>query len=240
MATPHISANKEDIAKIVVMPGDPLRAKLFAEKHMENPRQINNVRGMLGFTGTIDGKEVTVMGHGMGLDSIGIYSFELYKFYDVETIIRFGSCGSYNNDVNVWDLIIADKAYTASNFGDGYGFAGQDTIEATPELVEIAKKAAEGLGETKGNIVTTTVNSSMWFYKTHNVDQPEEFVAKGIDVVEMEAYSLYAIAKALGKKALTILTVSDHIVKEEYTTSEERQTGFNDMFRVLKTIVKEA
>ncbi len=237
MATPHISANKEDIAKIVVMPGDPLRAKLFADTHMENPRQINNVRGMLGYTGMVNGKEVTVMGHGMGLDSIGIYSFELYNFYEVETIIRFGSCGSYNNDVNVWDVIIADKAYTKSNYGEGFGFAGQDTIEATQELVELAKDVSKDM-ETKGQVLTTTVNSSMWFYKTHNVDVAEEFVAKGVDVVEMEAYALYAIAHSLGKKALTILTVSDHIVKEEYTTSEERQTGFQDMFNILKGMIE--
>ncbi len=237
MATPHISANKEDIAKIVVMPGDPLRAKLFAETHMENFRQINNVRGMLGFTGTINGKEVTVMGHGMGLDSIGIYAFELYDQYEVETIIRFGSCGSYNNDVNIWDVIIADKAYTKSNYGEGFGFAGQDTIEATPELIELAKDVSKDM-ETRGQVLNTTVNSSMWFYKTHNVDVPAEFVAKGIDVVEMEAYALYAIASSLGKKALTILTVSDHVAKHEYTTSEERQTGFLDMFNILKGMIE--
>ncbi len=237
MATPHISANKEDIAKIVVMPGDPLRAKLFAETHMENFRQINNVRGMLGFTGTINGKEVTVMGHGMGLDSIGIYAFELYDQYEVETIIRFGSCGSYNDDVNIWDIIIADKAYTKSNYGEGFGFAGQDTIGATPELIELANDVSKDM-ETKGQVLNTTVNSSMWFYKTHNVDVPADFVAKGIDVVEMEAYALYAIASSLGKKALTILTVSDHVAKHEYTTSEERQTGFLDMFNILKGMIE--
>ncbi len=237
MATPHISANKEDIAKIVVMPGDPLRAKLFAETHMENFRQINNVRGMLGFTGTINGKEVTVMGHGMGLDSIGIYAFELYDQYEVDTIIRFGSCGSYNNDVNIWDVIIADKAYTKSNYGEGFGFAGQDTIEATPELIELAKEVSKDM-ETKGQVLNTTVNSSMWFYKTHNVDVPEEFVAKGVDVVEMEAYALYAIASSLGKKALTILTVSDHVAKHEFTSAEERQTGFTDMFNILKGMIE--
>ncbi len=236
MATAHISAEKGDIAKIVVMPGDPLRAKLFAEKFMESPREINNVRGMLGYTGTINGKEVTVMGHGMGLDSVGIYAFELYSFYDVETIIRFGSCGSYNNDVNIWDIIIADKAYTKSNYGEGFGFAGQDTISATESLVELAKEVSEGM-ETKGQILTTTVNSSMWFYKTHNVDVPADFVAKGVDVVEMEAYALYAIARSLGKEALTILTVSDHVAKEEYTTSKERETGFIDMFNILGKMI---
>jgi purine-nucleoside phosphorylase len=110
MATPHISANKEDIAKIVIMPGDPLRAKLFAEEYMEDIKLVNDVRGMLAYTGFINGKRVTVMGHGMGLDSIGIYSFELYDQYDVETIIRFGSAGAYSSDINVLDFIIAEKA----------------------------------------------------------------------------------------------------------------------------------
>ncbi len=237
MSTPHISANKGDIAKIVVMPGDPLRAKLFAETHMENYKQINNVRGMLGFTGTINGKEVTVMGHGMGLESIGIYSFELYDQFDVETIIRFGSCGSYNPEVNLWDVIVAEKAYTESNFGTGYGFEGVDTLEATKSLVDLANTSAAKVGLNKGKLVNTTVNSSMWFYKTHNQDQPNEFAAKGIDVVEMEAYALYAIAKSLGKQALTLLTVSDHIVKEQFATPEERQTGFNDMFNILTEII---
>ncbi len=238
MATPHIQAEKGQIAKIVLMPGDPLRAKLFAETYLENPTLINEVRGMLGYTGTYKGKEVTVMGHGMGLDSIGIYSYELYTEYDVETIIRFGSCGAYNESVNVWDIIIGSKAYSKSNYGEGFGFEGIDTIEATPELVELAHKVADNY-ETDKRIVDTTINSSMWFYKTHNVDVPAEFVEKGIDVVEMEGYALYAIAHSLGKKALVLLTVSDHVAKHEYTTSEERRTGFTDMFNIMLSMVEE-
>ncbi len=238
MSTPHIQASKEDIAKIVIMPGDPLRAKLFAETYLENVKLINEVRGMLGYTGTYKGKKVTVMGHGMGLDSIGIYSFELYSEYDVETIIRFGSCGAYNNDVNIWDVIIADKAYSKSNYGEGFGFDGIDTIHATEELVKLAKEESSKIEQTKGKVLTTTVNSSMWFYKTHNIDIPEQFVEKGIDVVEMEAYALYAIAHSLNKKALTLLTVSDHVAKHEYTTSEERRVGFKDMFNILLGMIE--
>lgn len=237
MATPHIGAEKGQIAKTVLMPGDPLRAKLFAETFLENPVLINEVRGMLGYTGTYKGKEVTVMGHGMGLDSIGIYSYELYTEFDVDTIIRFGSCGSYNNDVNIFDIIIGSKAYSKSNYGEGFG-VNTDTIEATPELVELAHKVADSY-ETDKRIVDTTINSSMWFYKTHNVDVPADFVAKGIDVVEMEGYALYSIAKSLGKKALVLLTVSDHVAKHEYTTAEERRTGFTDMFKIMLGMVEE-
>ncbi len=237
MSTPHIEANKKDIAKIVLMPGDPLRAKLFAETYLKNYKQINSVRGMLGFTGTYKNKEITVMGHGMGLDSIGIYSYELYTEYNVETIIRFGSCGSYNEDINIFDIIIADKAYTKSNYGEGFGFY-KDTIGATPSLIKIANKVVKDY-KTEKKVFNTTVNSSMWFYKTDNIDVPKEFVKKGIDVVEMEAFALYSIAKSLNKNALTLLTVSDHLVKNEFTSSEERRTGFKDMFNILLKITEE-
>jgi len=237
MATAHIEANKKDIAKIVLMPGDPLRAKLFAEIYLKEYKQINSVRGMLGFTGIYKGIEITVMGHGMGLDSIGIYSYELYTEYDVDTIIRFGSCGSYNNDINIFDIIIADKAYSKSNYGEGFG-VNKNIVSASESLIKTANKIKENFKIEK-KIINTTVNSSMWFYKTHNIDVPKEFVAKGVDVVEMEAYALYAIAKSLNKNALTLLTVSDHLVKKEFTTSEERRTGFKDMFNFMLKIVEE-
>lgn len=237
MATPHIAAAKNEIAKVVLMPGDPLRAKLFVETFIPDAKLVTDVRGMYGYTGTYNGKEVTVMGHGMGLDSIGIYAYELYTEYDVETIIRFGSCGAYNEDVNIWDIIIGHKAYTKSNYGEGFGFAGVDTLDATPELVALAQEVANEY-ETNKRVLTTTINSSMWFYKTHNVDVPSEFVSKGIDVVEMEGYALYSIAKSLGKKALVLLTVSDHVAKHEFTTSEERRTGFTDMFKIMLGMVE--
>jgi len=139
MATPHISAEKNQIAKIVLMAGDPLRAKKFAETYLENIELVNEVRNMLAFTGTIDGKRVTVMGHGMGLESIGIYAFELYEQYEVDTIIRFGSCGSYNPEVNLGDLIIAEKTYTESNFGIAYGETS-NLITAKNHLLDLTKK----------------------------------------------------------------------------------------------------
>ena len=237
MATPHISANKEDIAKIVLMPGDPLRAKLFVETYIEDAKLINEVRGMYGYTGTYKGKRVTVIGHGMGLDSIGIYAYELYTEYEVDTIIRFGSCGSYNDDINIWDIIIGEKAYTKSNYGEGFGFENVHTLEATPSLVELAKEVANEYNTDK-RIIPTTINSSMWFYKTHNVDVPSEFVKQGIDVVEMEGYALYAIAKSLNKNAIVLLTVSDHVAKHEFTNAEERRTGFKDMFEIMLKMVE--
>ncbi len=237
MTTPHIEAKKEDIAKIVLMPGDPLRAKLFAETYLENPVKINQVRGMLGYTGFYKNKKITVMGHGMGLDSIGIYAYELYKFYDVDVIIRFGSCGSYNENVNVWDIVIAKEAYTKSNYGEGFGFEGVDTLEATPKLTKLAEEVADSL-KIDNKVFSTKVNSSMWFYKTHNVDKPKDFVDNGVDVVEMESYALYAIAKSLNKEALTLLTVSDHIVKQEFTDHNERRTGFKDMFKILLNMIE--
>lgn len=238
MPTPHIGAQKGDIAKIVLMPGDPLRAKLFSETYLKDTKIINEVRGMLGYTGTYNGIEITVMGHGMGLESSGIYVYELYTYYEVDIIIRFGSCGSYNEDINVMDIIIGEKGFTQSNYGSGYGFEGIDTISADKDLLKIAKKISQA-HPTKRKVVTTTVNSSMWFYKTHNHDDPKYFVDKGIDVVDMEAYAIYAIAKSLSKKALVLLTVSDHIVKGDSLSSDERRTAFNDMFEIILGIVEE-
>jgi purine-nucleoside phosphorylase len=141
MATPHISAEKNQIAKLVVMAGDPLRAKLFADEYLDSYELVSDVRGMYVFTGYTLGKKVTVMGHGMGLDSIGIYAYELYDYYDVDTIIRFGSAGSYSKDIGILDFIIAKEAFTESNFGIAYGYY-EDTISANSELVELAERIA--------------------------------------------------------------------------------------------------
>ena len=234
MSTPHIEAKKEDIAKIVLMPGDPLRAKFFAEKNLKNYKLINTIRGMFGYTGELNGKKVTVMGHGMGLDSIGIYAYELYKFYNVEIIIRFGSCGSYRKDFDLFDVVVAENAFTESNYGEAFGWE-KDTIRANQDLVDISKKVAK---DKEYKIHFSTINSSMWFYQTKHNYTIEQFVEKGIDVVEMESYALYVIANALNKKALTILAASDNIAKKEETTSEQRRSGLDNMFSFLKDIVK--
>lgn len=241
MSTVHNEAKKQDIAKIVLMPGDPLRAKFFTENYLTKYKQVQNVRGMNAFTGFLKGTKirVTVMPHGMGLESIGIYTYELYKFYDVETIIRFGTSGSYQLGVNLWDLVIADKAYTSSNYGKAFN-NNTKYSEATKSLVEAAKKAAKKLDiHAPKKLHIGTVNSSMWFYQGKEVESVKDMQKKNILVAEMEGYALYSISKFLNREALVLLTVSDHIVTHESTTASERQQGLKDMFALLVETVKQ-
>ncbi len=230
MATPHIETkDKSKIAKTVLMPGDPLRAKFIADTYLENVEQINGVRNMFGYTGTYKGKKITVMGSGMGMPSIGIYSYELYKFYDVETIIRVGSCGSYTKDINVYDVIIVKDAYSESSYAKtAFGYY-EEILNSSFEVIYSLKSAAEEL-----NIPyhLETIHSSDVFYRAvGNVfeDVRDKFNCVG---VEMESFALFANAKHLGKKAGCILTVSDSLVTNEVTTSEERQTAFNKMMEI--------
>ncbi len=231
MPTPHIEAQKGEIAKIVLMPGDPLRAKVFADTYLKNKKQVNNVRGMLAFTGTLHGKPVTVMGHGMGMSSIGIYVYELYKFYDVETIIRFGSCGAYTADINLFDIIIASRAFEDAGYGTGFGQEGPYS-SGSRELVQLAQKVGSELKLDK-QIITGTIHSSQWFYKETNKKDLDKLLAEGILAAEMEAGALYSIASYLDKKALTILTCSDNLITHQETNSEQRRDGFTDMFNIL-------
>ena len=233
--TVHIEANEGEIAKTVLMPGDPLRAKFIAETFLENPVQFNSVRNMLGFTGTYKGVRVSVMGSGMGAASIGIYSYELFKFYGVENIIRVGTSGGIGGGVKLKDIVIGMGASTDSNYLTQYGFAGHYAPIASYELLALAVEAAKELGsEVKvGNIMTSDV-----FYND-NADAYSSWDKMGILAVEMEAAALYANAVRLGKNALTILTVSDMVFTGEATTSEERQTTFTEMLKVgLETAVK--
>ena len=225
--TPHIGAKLGEIAETVIMAGDPLRAKFMAEKFLENPVQFNNVRGMLGFTGTHDGKRVSVMGHCMGIASIGIYTYELFNFYDVKTIIRVGSAGSINMDLNVGDLCIAMGACTNSSYAMQYELPGTFAPIADFDLLRGAANAADKFGYRYkvGNVM-----SSDTFYteNPHN----DKWINMGVLAVEMEAAALYMNAARAGKRALTILTISDHILKGEATTAEERQTTFTKMMDV--------
>ncbi|BDV03309.1 MAG: purine nucleoside phosphorylase DeoD-type [Candidatus Hepatoplasma scabrum] len=234
--TAHNEAKKEDIAKIVLMAGDPLRAKKFAKKYLQKVKLVNSIRGMLAFTGYINEKRVTVMGHGMGMESIGIYAYELYKFYDVDIIIRFGSCGSYLKDLNLFDLVIAEEAYTESNYGLGFKNYNEDTIKASSELVEKFTKAAKDLN-LNDKVKIGKIHSSMWFYTEGYSKSIKDYSDQKIIAVEMESYALYLIAKILNKKALTILTVSDNLVTKKETTAMERQEGFIDMFNLLKKFI---
>ena len=230
--TPHIGAKKGEIAKTVIMAGDPLRAKFMAENFLENPVQFNNVRGMLGFTGTYKGKPVSVMGHGMGIPSIGIYTYELYNFYDVETIIRVGSAGSMNADLHVGDLCIAMGACTNSNYGAQYELPGTFSPIADFDLLRGAADACEKMGY---NYKVGNVLSSDTFYSDnpHN----DQWMKMGVLAVEMEASALYMNAARAGKRALVILTISDHLITGEATTAEERQTTFTHMMDVAFTLI---
>ncbi|MGV3129116.1 purine-nucleoside phosphorylase [Staphylococcus simulans] len=230
--TPHIQPNGAKIAKTVLMPGDPLRAKYIADNYLEDVVQFNEVRNMFGYTGTYKGKEVSVMGSGMGIPSIGIYSYELYNTFDVDTIIRIGSCGALQEDVNLYDIIIAQGASTNSNYVDQYNIPGHFAPLADFDLMVQAKNAADKLGATThvGNIL-----SSDTFYNADTTFN-QQWQRMGILGIEMESAGLYLNATYAGKKALGIFTVSDHILRDEATTPEERQNSFTQMMEVALEI----
>lgn len=228
MATPHISAEKGAIAETILLPGDPLRAKFIAETYLENPVQFNTVRNMLGYTGTYKGKEVSVMGTGMGIPSIGIYSFELIHFYGVKNLIRVGSCGAYNKDLKLYDIILGMGACTNSSYAHQYELPGTFSAIASWDLLYKAKQIADEKNiEVKvGNILSSDV-----FYNP-DYDIYKKWASMGILAVEMEAYALYCNAAAAGVNALTILTVSDSLVTKLETTSEEREKSFTKMMEI--------
>ncbi|QOR34009.1 purine-nucleoside phosphorylase [Clostridium sp. 'deep sea'] len=226
--TVHINAKKGDIAKTVLLPGDPLRAKYIAETFLEDVVCYNTVRNMLGFTGTWNGKRVSVQGTGMGMPSIGIYSHELIAEYGVEQLIRVGSCGSFQKHVGIRDVILGISASTNSRYASQYGLPGTYAPTASYELVEKAKAAADkqGIPVHVGNILSSDI-----FYDA-DPNAWEKWARMGVLAVEMEAAALYMNAAYLGAKALAILTVSDSLVTHELTTSEERQKTFKEMITI--------
>ena len=230
--TPHIGAKRGEIAETVIMAGDPLRAKFMAEKYLENPVEFNHVRGMFGFTGTYHGKRVSVMGHGMGMPSIGIYTYELYNFYGVKTIIRVGSAGSINMDLHVGDIAIAMGACTNSNYVNQYELPGTYAPIADFTLVRGAAEACEHFGY---NYMVGNVLSSDTFYSDN--PQNDKWMKMGVLAVEMEIAALYMNAARAGKRALGICTISDHILTGEATTAEERQTTFTHMMDVAFSLL---
>ena len=229
--TPHINAKAGDFARTVLMPGDPLRSKFIAETFFKDPVLVNNVRGVQGYTGTYKGKRVSVMASGMGMPAIGIYSYELFKFYDVETIIRVGSCGSLDPDLHVRDIILAQAACTDSTFASQYRLPGSFSPIADFDLLRRAADACEKKGVTYkvGNMF-----SSDKFYDDAN--SAMDWAKMGVLGVEMESAALYCNAARLGKKALCICTVSDSFVHPEITTAEERQSSFTDMMEIALEI----
>ena len=230
--TPHIGAKLGDIAETVIMAGDPLRVKFMADNFLDNPVQFNNVRGMLGFTGFYKGKRVSVMGHGMGMPSIGIYTYELYNFYGVKTIIRVGSAGSIQHDLHVGDLVIAMGACTNSNYACQYELPGSFAPIADFSLVREAVETCERLGY---RYKVCNVFSSDVFY--HENAHNDKWINMGVLAVEMEIAGLYMNAARSGNRALGICTISDHILTGEETTAEERQTTFTHMMDVAFSLI---
>lgn len=236
MSTPHNQAPEGAFAKTVLMPGDPLRAKFIAENFLTDVVQVNSVRNMLGYTGYYKGKKVSVMGSGMGMPSIGIYSHELYSFYGVEKIIRIGTCGAYAPECKVFDLILAQGACTNSNWAHQFALPGVLSAISDFDMLIDAYKIAK---ENNMNVHVGNILSSDIFYN----DQEEvwkKWAKIGCLGVEMESYALYTTAANLHKKALCILTVSDSFITHEETTPEQRQTSFKDMMKVaLEVAIKD-
>jgi len=227
MPTPHNNAQKGDVAKTVLMPGDPLRAKFIAQNYLTNPVCYNDVRGMLGFTGTYKGIQVSVQGSGMGMPSIGIYSYELYNYYDVQNIIRIGTAGAIADFVNLRDIVIALSSSTNSNYASQFRLPGTFAPTASWELVSNAVKIAQSKQKTfhVGNIL-----SSDTFYDDSN--SLADWKKMGVLAIEMESASLYMNASRAGKNALCLLTISDCPFKNLSTSPQERQNSFHDMMEI--------
>lgn len=228
MTTPHNSAVKGDIAETILLPGDPLRAKFIAENFLEDPVQFNTVRNMFGYTGTYKGKRISVMGTGMGVPSIGIYSYELIHFYGVKNLIRVGSCGAFQENLKLYDVIIGMGASTNSNYAHQYGLPGTYSATASWDLLYKAVKVAEdkGIPVHVGNILTSDT-----FYSA-DTESTAKWQGMNVLAAEMESFALYCNAAHAGVNALTILTVSDSIVNKEETTPEEREKSFTRMMEI--------
>ena len=235
--TSHISSKKEDIAKTVLCPGDPLRAKYIAENFLENSRLVNSVRNILAYTGTYKGKEITVFASGMGMPSMGIYCYELYKFYDVETIIRIGSCGAYDDSLNLMDTVLVKKSYTEGNFAKALNNKDCHLIESDLDLNNKIKQTAEKLNIKciEGNALC----SECFDYYIEDINTLLNRLPSDLKIsaCEMEAFALFYTAKYLNKKAACLLTISDNIVTKEATSSQEREKNLNKMIELaLETI----
>ncbi len=233
MSTPHNSAAMGDFAKTVLMPGDPLRAKFIAETFLQDAREVTAVRGMLGYTGTYEGRPISVMGSGMGMPSIGIYSYELFKFYGVENIVRIGSAGSYTDKAKLFDVVLATGAVSESNYARVQSGWDKDITLPSAQLNDKLRASAAkcGIPLIEGNIHSADV-----FYRQPSDQKPAYWEKlrdeRGCLCVEMESFALFANAQVLGKKAACVLTISDSFVSPEITTAEQRQKSFTDMMKV--------
>ncbi len=235
MGTPHIEAKKEDIGEVVLMPGDPLRAKFIADNYLSKVKKINGVRNMLGYTGYYQDKRVTVMGSGMGIPSMGIYSYELFHFYNVQKIIRIGSCGAFTKDLKLYDLILVENSYSDSTYAYVQNGSTKDLLPASitlnNKLEEIAKK--NGIKIKKGNIYTTDVFT---FYQDKKIES-KQINKYNCLASEMETFALFHNAQVLGKEAASVLTVVDNILTKEKVSFEKREQGLHLMIElVLKSL----
>ena len=226
--TAHINPMGK-IAKTVLMPGDPLRAKYIAETFLDDVEQFNEVRGMLGYTGKYKGKEISVMGSGMGMPSIGIYSYELYNVYGVENIIRIGSAGAYTEDLNLYDVVLATSCWSESTYAKVQCHNDSDVMESSSELNDRIREYAKKLDIT---IKEGRIHSSDVFYREKFEEFAQIYSEKGCLCAEMESFALFSNANILNKKATCMVTISDSLVTREETTSEERQTAFNEMMKI--------
>ena len=230
--TPHNEAKIEDIAKTVLMPGDPLRAKYIAENFLTDAKLVNSVRNMYAYTGFYKGKKVTIMSSGMGMPSMGIYSYELFKFYDVDNIIRIGSAGAYSKDINLYDVVLASESYSLSSYAKTQGYS--DNILKSSEYLN--KKINETAINLNKKIVEGRIHSTDVFYSDDDIS--DMYNNKRCLCTEMESFALFYNAMKLGKNAACILTISDNLVTKEKTTPQERQTAFNDMIELaLNTVI---
>lgn len=225
MATPHIEAKKEDIAKTVLMPGDPLRAKYIAETYLENYRLVNSIRNILAYTGTYKGEEVTIFASGMGNPSMGIYSYELYKYYDVENIIRIGTAGAYTKELEVMDILIAKDSYSESSYAKEQNSYSKSIIESSPKLNEVIVEKAKTMNYP---VKLGRVHCGDALYK-ENDNYQELATNYNCLAGEMETFALFHNAKTLNRKASCILTISNSLITGIETTSEQREKGLNDM-----------
>lgn len=232
--TPHINAQKGDFAKTVIMPGDPLRAKYIADNFLENAKLVSDVRGMLAYTGEYKGKKVSVMAHGMGNPSMGIYAYELYKFYDVDNIIRVGSCASYVKEIDLYEIIVSEESFSRDLFAQN--FLGTDeeiwSTKATPDLIKVAKETSKEVG-IKAAFGNTHAGQNFYYLNDNALKRIYKFWENdNLIGGEMESFALYATANALNKKAIALLTVANQIVTKKQANSEERQNAFVDMMKL--------
>ena len=224
MATAHNEAEKGEIARIVLMPGDPLRARHIAQTYLDQPVQFNAVRGMLGYTGEYRGRKVSVMGSGMGMPSIGIYSYELFRFYDVDAIIRVGSAGAYVSELNLFDLVLVDSAWSESTYALAQSGESQDVQQPDPQLNEIIRSAAHKL---QVPLHEGRIHSSDVFY--HEQDELARYRSHGCVCVEMESFALFHNARVCGKQAACLLTISDSLISGVQTSAAQRERAFGQM-----------